>query len=252
MHFVLKLEALGKTFGPLTAVQDLSLSVEPGEIYGFLGPNGSGKTTTIKMIVGVLVPSSGQIFVGGRDANMDRPATNRQIGYVPDAPAFYDYLSGLESLTFVGEMHGLEPNISLARAKDLLAQFGLTNAKEDYAVNYSTGMKKRLGLAAALIHNPRLLILDEPTNGLDPRASRLVQERLKSFVKDGGTVFLSTHLLEMAERICNRVLVINGGRKLVEGSVEEVNQSLKSAGTLEEVFLALTEPAESVPYSKDS
>jgi ABC-2 type transport system ATP-binding protein len=185
---------LGKNYGDFTAVRDLDLSIDKGEVFGFLGPNGAGKTTTIRMMVGILVPSGGHITIDGLDCQKDRVEVKRRIGYLPDNPIFYDYLRGREILEFVGEMHGLSRAQAQQRADTLLGELALDDASEEFAVNYSTGMKKKLGLACALIHDPAVLILDEPANGLDPRASLEVQERLRISAAQGKTIFLSTHL----------------------------------------------------------
>ena len=170
---------LRKDYGAFTAVCDLTLDIGAGEVFGFLGPNGAGKTTTIRIMMGILVPTSGSVTIDGRDCQRDRVEVKRRVGYLPDNPMFYDYLRGREILVFVGEMHGLDRREAETRAERLLHDLRLEDAAEDYAVNYSTGMKKNLGLACALIHDPPVLVLDEPTNGLDPRAARDVQERLR-------------------------------------------------------------------------
>lgn len=238
---MIEFNSIGKKYGDFSAVSDLNLSVRPGEMFGFLGPNGAGKTTTIRMLMGILAPSSGTMKIAGMDAFSERVEINRVIGYLPDAPIFYDFLKGREILQFVGEMHGLDAPTSAQKTARLLSEYGLSDAGEDYAVNYSMGMKKKLGLACALIHEPKILILDEPTNGLDPRASREVQNHLQKFVESGGTIFLSTHLLDMAQRLCHRVGVINHGKLAALGTVEEIRNNLKSGGSLEELFLKLTE-----------
>lgn len=238
---MIELKSLGKTYGDFQAVDNLSLSVKPGEMFGFLGPNGAGKTTTIRMLMGILVPSSGSVVIDNKDAFRDRVEVNRIIGYLPDAPIFYDFLKGREILEFVGEMHGQTAAIAKTNAARLLGEFGLAEAGEEFAVNYSMGMKKKLGLACALIHQPKILILDEPTNGLDPRASREVQNHLQQFVQSGGTIFLSTHLLDMAQRLCNRVGVINKGQLVAVGTIDEIRGEVKMGGSLEDLFLKLTE-----------
>jgi ABC-2 type transport system ATP-binding protein len=232
---------LGKNYGEFTAVRDLDFSVESGEVFGFLGPNGAGKTTTIRMLMGILVPTSGRITVDGLDCHKDRVAVKRRVGYLPDNPLFYDFLRGREILEFVGEMHGLSRGEARSRAGMLLGDFGLDDAAEEYAVNYSTGMKKKLGLACALIHDPAVLILDEPTNGLDPRASHEVQERLLHAAARGKTIFLSTHLLDMAERLCGRVGIIDKGRLVAVGPLRELKDKVVPGGSLEEVFLKVTQ-----------
>jgi ABC-2 type transport system ATP-binding protein len=239
---MIALESLAKTYGGFTAVDDLTLRVERGEVFGFLGPNGAGKTTTIRMLMGILVPSSGRATIDGLDCHLQGTEVKRRVGYLPDTPIFYDYLRGREILQFVGEMHGLSRAESGARTDRLLDEFGLAEAMDEYAVNYSMGMKKKLGLACATIHDPPVLILDEPTNGLDPRASREVQERLRAAAAQGRTIFLSTHLLDMAERLCGRVGIIHQGRLVAVGPLAELKQAQAAGGTLEEVFLKVTQP----------
>ncbi len=222
---MIEFRALSKHYGPFQALAPLTLTVPRGEMFGFLGPNGAGKTTTIRMMMGILVPSDGQVRIAGLDCHRQAAEVKRHVGYLPDSPIFYDYLRGREILQFIGEMHGLE------------------EVAEEFAVNYSMGMKKKLGLACALIHQPSVLILDEPTNGLDPRASRDVQERLRTSVAQGMTVFLSTHILEMAERLCSRIGIVHHGQLVATGSPAQLKESLTAGGTLEEVFLAVTAEA---------
>jgi ABC-2 type transport system ATP-binding protein len=233
---------LSKNYGEFTAVRDLELSVEKGEVFGFLGPNGAGKTTTIRMMMGILVPTSGRVEIDGLDCQADRVAVKRRVGYLPDNPMFYDYLRGREILIFVGEMHGQSRPDAEKRADTLLGELALDDAADEYAVNYSTGMKKKLGLACALIHDPAVLILDEPTNGLDPRAAREVQERLRVSAAQGKTIFLSTHLLYMAERICSRVAIIDKGGLVAVGPLKALQDEVVPGGSLEEVFLKVTQP----------
>ncbi len=213
-------------------------------MFGFLGPNGAGKTTTIRLMMGILVPSGGSIRIAGLDCHRESAEVKRHVGYLPDSPIFYDYLRGREILQFVGEMHGLSRAESSLRADRLLTDLGLESVTEEFAVNYSMGMKKKLGLACALIHEPSVLILDEPTNGLDPRASRDVQQRLRKSADEGTTIFLSTHILEMAERLCSRIGIIHHGDLVATGSPQELKQNVTAGGTLEEVFLAVTAESE--------
>jgi ABC-2 type transport system ATP-binding protein len=231
---------VSKSYGEFSAVRGLDLAVEKGEVFGFLGPNGAGKTTTIRMMMGILVPSAGRIVIDGLDCQADRLEVKRRVGYLPDNPIFYDYLRGREILTFVGEMHGQPRGEAQSRADALMADLALDDASEDFAVNYSTGMKKKLGLACALIHDPAVLILDEPTNGLDPRASRHVQERIRISAAQGKTIFLSTHLLDMAERLCGRVGIIDKGELVAVGRLKDLQDKLVPGGSLEEVFLKVT------------
>jgi ABC-2 type transport system ATP-binding protein len=241
---VIAFEHLSKNFGEVKAVRDLELSVEKGEVFGFLGPNGAGKTTTIRMMMGILVPSSGRVTIDGLDCQTDRVELKRRVGYLPDNPIFYDYLRGREILAFVGEMHGRPRAEAEKRADALLVDLALDDASEEFAVNYSAGMKKKLALACALIHDPSVLILDEPTDGLDPRASHDVQERLRLSAAQGKTIFLSTHLLHMAERLCSRVGIIHRGELVAVGPLEALQQTLVPGGSLEEVFLKVTQPDE--------
>ena len=232
--------ALSKAYGAHRAVDGLTLQVQRGEVFGFLGPNGAGKTTTIKMLMGLLAPTAGEARIMGMDCFGERVAVKRVVGYLPDVPSFYDYLRGSEILRFVGRMHGFGRDETRRRADDLLSRLGLHEAAEEYAVNYSMGMKKKLGLACALIHEPPVLILDEPTNGLDPRASRQIQELIRNSAAGGRTIFLSTHLLDMAERLCHRVGIIHRGRLAAVGTLDELKGPLAAGGSLEEVFFAVT------------
>ncbi|MBX7113972.1 MAG: ABC transporter ATP-binding protein [Myxococcaceae bacterium] len=238
------LEHLAKQYGAFTAVRDLELTVNRGEVFGFLGPNGAGKTTTIRMLMGILVPSRGRALIDGLNCQSDGAAVKRKVGYLPDNPIFYDYLRGREVLEFVGEMHGQTRADAQRRANKLMNEFGLLEAGEEFAVNYSMGMKKKLGLTCALIHDPPVLILDEPTNGLDPRASREVQDRLRAIATEGKTIFLSTHLLDMAERLCTRIGIIHRGGLVAVGSLPSLKEQVVPGGSLEEVFLKVTQTEE--------
>ena len=242
---VITTRALTKRYrGGQLAVDGLHLTVPAGSVFGFLGPNGSGKTTTIRMLMGILVPSSGSVTIDGLDCQADRVELKRRVGYLPDNPVFYDYLRGREILQFVGEMHGHARPEAERRTAMLLEQLALDDAAEEYATNYSAGMKKKLGLACALIHDPLVLILDEPTNGLDPRASREVQERLRISAAQGMTIFLSTHLLNMAERLCSRVGIIHKGEIVAVGPLHALQEKVVPGGSLEEVFLKVTQEQE--------
>jgi ABC-2 type transport system ATP-binding protein len=237
---MIEFHAVSKTYGDFTAVRALELGVDKGEVFGFLGPNGAGKTTTIRMMMGILVPTDGRITIDGLDCQADRLAVKQRVGYLPDNPIFYDYLRGREILCFVGEMHGQPRDEAQRRAGALLDELALEDASEEFAVNYSTGMKKKLALACALIHDPAVLILDEPTNGLDPRASRHVQDRIRLSAAQGTTIFLSTHLLDMAERLCGRVGIIDKGDLVAVGPLKDLQDKLVPGGSLEEVFLKVT------------
>jgi ABC-2 type transport system ATP-binding protein len=190
------------------------------------------------------VPSGGQVLIDGLDCQRDAVEVKRRVGYLPDTPVFYDYLRAREILEFMGEMHGLARADAVARAAELIETFGLQEAAEEYAVNYSLGMKKKLGLACAVIHDPAVLILDEPINGLDPRASREVQQLMRDWAARGKSVFVSTHLLDMAEKLCSRVGIINRGQLVATGSMEELRSTLAHDGSLEELFLQITDDSE--------
>ncbi len=236
-------QGLTKSYGGFEAVKPLTMQVRRGEVFGFLGPNGAGKTTTIRMLMGILVPSAGRVLVDGLDCQRDAAEVKRHVGYLPDIPTYYDYLRGREILEFVAEMHGYSRSEARGRAHRLLNELGLDEAAEEFAVNYSMGMKKKLGLACALVHNPKVLVLDEPINGLDPRASRDVQERLLAAAAQGTTIFVSTHLLDMAEKLCDRVGIIHRGSLVACGSLDELRGAAASGSSLEQVFLKITDEA---------
>jgi ABC-2 type transport system ATP-binding protein len=241
---MIEFQGLAKDYGAFNAVKPLNLSVARGEVFGFLGPNGAGKTTTIRMMMGILVPSSGRVLIDGLDCQGDSAEVKRRIGYLPDNPVFYDYLRGREILEFVAEMHGYRRKEAAERAARMLTEFGLDEASEEYAVNYSLGMKKRLGLACSLIHEPPVLILDEPINGLDPRSAREVQERLQRSAAQGMTIFVSTHLLDMAERFCHRVGIIHHGELIATGSLQDIKDRSAAGSSLEDAFLKITDEAD--------
>jgi ABC-2 type transport system ATP-binding protein len=235
--------ALSKRFGDKTAVSELSLRVEPGEVMGFLGPNGSGKTTTIRLLMGLLVPSAGRATILGRDCHRDAVDLKRDVGYLPEEPFLYPYLSGLELLELVAGLHGLARVEARRRAGAVAEKLGLGADAAAYTVTYSQGMRKRLALAAALIHEPRVLILDEPTNGLDPRGAREMRASMAALAAEGRTIFLSTHLLDAAERVCHRVAIIRAGTLQALGTPAELRARFASTpdATLEDLFLRVTE-----------
>ena len=233
-------QGLTKRYGDFSALSNVSLDVKKGEVFGFLGPNGAGKTTTIKILMGILVPSAGKALIQGLDCLEDRVELKRRIGYLPDTPVFYDYLRGREILRFVGEMHGIDQHeLTLKQAK-LFERMQLTDAADEYVINYSMGMKKKMALSLALVHEPSVLILDEPTTGLDPIAARQIRELIRSSADEGRTVFLSTHLLDMAEKLCDRVGIVNNGQLVAVGTPSDLRKDLTTGGSLEEVFLAVT------------
>jgi len=240
---MIEFQGLAKSYGGFEAVKPLTLQVRRGEVFGFLGPNGAGKTTTIRMLMGILVPSAGRVLVDGLDCQHEAAEVKRRVGYLPDIPMYYDYLRGREILQFVAEMHGYSRSEAQGRSHRLLRELALEEAADEFAVNYSMGMKKKLGLACALIHNPKVLVLDEPINGLDPRAARDVQERLLAAAAEGTTIFVSTHLLDMAEKLCDRVGIIHRGALVACGSLDELRGAAASGSSLEQVFLNITDEA---------
>jgi ABC-2 type transport system ATP-binding protein len=236
---------LGKSFGKLAAVCDLSLEVRAGEVFGFLGPNGAGKTTTIRMLTGLVKPSSGTAIVASHDVARQPLEVKRRVGYMAESPYLYPKLTGREHLAFMGGLYGVAPALARARAERLLDLFELSGKSEELVESYSHGMRQKLAFAGALLHEPAVLFLDEPTSGLDPRSARLVKDLLMVLVERGQTVFLSTHVLEIAEHLCHRVGIINNGQLVAIGTLEELReQTHVEARSLEDVFLQLTGGAE--------
>ncbi|RMH04812.1 MAG: ABC transporter ATP-binding protein [Planctomycetota bacterium] len=236
---VIETSGLTRRFGPLTAVAGLDLRVAPGELYGFLGPNGAGKTTTLRMLAGLLRPHAGRIRLAGIDPAEEPRRARSRTGFVPDTPPLYEHLTGRQHLGLVASLYGVPPAARDARAVDLLEAFGLAERADELIKGYSHGMRKKLHLAAVLLTRPRVLLLDEPTTGLDPRSARVLKDLLQEFCDRGGTVLLSTHLLDTAERICHRVGILDHGRLLAEGEVGALLAG-GAHGTLEDVFLRLT------------
>lgn len=243
---------LRRAFGHHDALRGISLDVRPGELFGFLGPNGAGKTTTIRILTGLLLPSGGTARVAGFDVVRDPFQVKRRIGYVPDRVFLYEKLTGAEFLEFVGHLHGLREPAILRAAAPFVERFDLAPWIHELIESYSHGMRQKLALIAALLHEPEVLILDEPMVGLDPRSARRVKELLQEFAASGRTVFLSTHTLEVAEALCSRVAIIQDGRILTEGTLDDLRREARhDGGSLEVVFLRLTEPtgpvAEPIP-----
>ncbi|MGE3172365.1 MAG: ABC transporter ATP-binding protein [Planctomycetota bacterium] len=235
----IEVHGLSRRFGAHEAVRDLDLRVLAGEVYGFLGPNGAGKTTTIRMLCGLLRPSAGSIRIGGVDLAADPMAVRAQIGFVPDTPPLYDYLTAVEYVGFVASLYGVPVAVRDRRCARYLEVFGLADRRDELCKGFSHGMRKKLHLAAVLTLEPRVLILDEPTNGLDPRSARVLKDVLRGERDRGASVFLSTHVLGVAEEVCDRVGILSGGRMLAEGSLAELRAG-DASRSLEQVFLELT------------
>ena len=247
MTEALIVKGLSKTFAK-PAVADLDLTVRAGELYALLGPNGAGKTTTLRMVAGLTKPDSGQISIYGVDARAEPAAAKALVAWAPDEAMIYDRLTPLEYLEFVAGLWTVDPKLAKTRAEQLLAQLGLADEARRRCEGFSRGMKQKVALAGALIHDPKLLILDEPLTGLDAAAARLVKDMLQARVDAGGTVILTTHILEVAERMADRIGIIAGGKLLAEGRMDELRAQTGGASgssTLEDLFLQLT--AESQP-----
>jgi ABC-2 type transport system ATP-binding protein len=231
-----------KSFGSKTAVNNLSFSVPAGQICGLLGPNGAGKTTLFRLLMGILKATRGSLHIDGLDAFEDRVQSKRLIGFLPDEPIFYSYLSGREILSLSASMHGLDANDTMERLEPLIAKVRLADDIDNYAEDYSRGMKKKLGLLLALLHQPKLLILDEPTNGLDVESTRLFYDLISETADQGTTVLFSTHLMDHVTRLCSDAVIINEGTLVAKGSIDELRERYGEPGrdNLEDIFLHLT------------
>lgn len=242
---MIKLDHLTKHFGRIAAVDDLSLEVRGGEIMAFLGPNGAGKTTTLRMIGGLLEPTGGRIEVKGHDLARSPLEVKRIMGFIPDRPYLYEKLTAREFLVFSGGLYGVPPDRGASRGKELLHLFGLTDWSDELIESFSHGMKQRLVMASALLHEPEVLVIDEPMVGLDPRGTRMLKNLFRGLRDRGVTLLLSTHTLSVAEEICDRVAIIHKGRLVSVGTVEDLRVlSHKHEAGFEEVFLALTSEGE--------
>jgi ABC-2 type transport system ATP-binding protein len=242
---LLVLEGVEKAYGSFRAVKGIDLEVPRGEIFGFLGPNGAGKTTTIRMVSGILQPTAGRIRIGGVDLLADPGTAKRQVGYIPDRPFLYEKLSGGEFLRFVAALWGQEGERVETRIDRFLDLFSLADWKDELIESYSHGMRQKLLISSAFLHDPALVVVDEPMVGLDPRSARILKDLLRSFVDGGGTVFLSTHTLEVAEAVCDRIAIIVEGEIQAQGTMEELRaQAGSGAAHLEEIFLKVTGGAE--------
>ncbi len=236
---MIELEHVSKTYDRTLAVDDLTLSVKQGEFFAFLGPNGAGKTTTIKLIAGLLRPNAGTIRVGGIDVDRDYLAAKAIMAYVPDQPYLYDKLSGREFLRFMGGMFGMNGATLPAEIERVSAQFNLLDFVDDLTETYSHGMKQRLTLAATLLHHPKVVVVDEPLVGLDPQSARLVKNILREEGRRGTTIFMSTHVLSIAEETADRVGIIRKGKLVAVGTIDEIRATWGSEGNLEDLFMRI-------------
>lgn len=243
---MLSIQNVSKSYqkGEIKAVDDLTLEVPAGQIFGFLGPNGAGKTTTIKMVVGLLRPDKGTITVDGIDVAKEPIEAKRRIGYVPDYPELYEKLTGVEYLNFIGDVFQVPTDTRRRRLAELLEMFELRDAVRDLIQTFSHGMRQKLAVIAAVLPDPALLILDEPMTGLDPKSSALFKDLMRRRCDEGKAVFFSTHILDVAERVCDHIGIIKHGRLVAEGSMDELRKLADGETTLEEIFLDLTEKGE--------
>lgn len=243
---------LEKRYGNYVALKNLSLHIAPGEFFGFLGPNGAGKTTTIKLLVGLLKPSAGSATIAGYDIQRSPQEAKRLIGFIPDRPFLYEKLTGREFLRFVADLHGLEESAARARGEEFLELFELTAWGDELIESYSHGMRQKLVMCAALLHQPRVLVVDEPMVGLDPKGARLVKRLLRGLCDRGTTIFMSTHTLEVAEQMCDRIGIVQAGALIALGTTAELRQLVQSnVSRLEDIFLQLTGGAdrqETIPF----
>lgn len=239
---MIEINGISKSYnkGSVKAVDNLSLAVKPGEIFGFLGPNGAGKTTTIKMIVGLLNPDQGSIKVAGYDNAINPLEAKMSLGYVPDNPELYDRLTGTEYLNFMSDVYRVPARERKERISHFLEMFELKDAASDLIKSYSHGMKQKIALTGALLHDPAVWILDEPMVGLDPKSAHLLKEQMRDHCDKGNTVFFSTHVLEVAEKLCDRIGIISKGRLVAIGTMDELRHG-DNADSLENIFLELTD-----------
>lgn len=236
---IVVLDHVRKSFGDKVALKDVSFTVPSGQICGLLGPNGAGKTTLFRLLMGILKTTEGKLTVGGLDAFEERVAVKRLIGFLPDEPVFYSYLSGREILELSAAMHGLDVAAAMARILPAIRELRLMEDIDNYAEDYSRGMKKKLGLLLAMLHEPRLLVLDEPTNGLDVESTHLFYEMIAKTAAGGTTVLFSTHLMDQVVKLCSHAVVLSEGTVVTQGPIEEL-RAAHGGASLEEVFLALT------------
>jgi ABC-2 type transport system ATP-binding protein len=238
---MIRLTKLTKLYGRFVAVDAIDLHVPRGEIFGFLGPNGAGKTTTMRMIAGILLPTAGRIEIGGTDLATDPLRAKSRLGFIPDRPYVYDKLTGAEFLRFVAALYGQDGPAVERRLDELLDLFELTSWKNELVESYSHGMRQKLIISSALLHRPEVIVVDEPMVGLDPKGQKFLKDLFRAFAHRGGTVLMSTHTLEIAEQMCDRIGIMSGGRMLACGTMEEIQgQTASGDVSLEDLFLKLT------------
>ena len=236
---MLNIQHLTKTYGEKKAVDDLNLHIAPGEIYGFIGHNGAGKTTTLKSVAGILPFDEGEITIGGLSMKRDPLICKRQMAYIPDNPDLYDFMTGIQFLNFIADIFAVPADVRQERIREYAGRFELTGDLAQPIAAYSHGMKQKLAIISAWLHQPKLILMDEPFVGLDPKAAHLLKGMMRELCDGGGAIFFSTHVLEVAEKLCDKVAIIKGGKLIRSGTMEEV----KGDDSLEEVFLELEEDA---------
>jgi ABC-2 type transport system ATP-binding protein len=239
--YAVELRNVVKRYNEIVAVNNLNLTINPGEIFGLLGPNGSGKSTMLKMLLGLVQPDAGSVHVLGLNVKEDPVGVKKLIGYAPESPRLYEFLTGIEFLDFIGDIYGIQTQEKKTRINDYLKALQLEGREGDMISSYSEGMKQKIALIAAFLHKPKLLILDEPLNALDPRSARIVKDFLHELKLQGVTTIMSTHILEIAQAVCDRIGIMYQGQLLALGNMDELRQKAKLPGSgLEDVFLKLT------------
>ncbi len=237
---MIKLTKLTKRYGDFTAVNAIDLTVPPGELFGFLGPNGAGKTTTLRLIAGILQPTSGSVHIGGVDLHVDPRKAKAKLGFIPDRPFIYEKLTGSEFLRFVAGLYGQDGTQIEHRGRELMALFDLEEWRDELVESYSHGMRQKLIIASAFIHRPEVIVVDEPHVGLDPKSMKILRELFREYVNRGHTIMMSTHTLEVAETMCDRIGIIAGGVIAACGTMSDLRAGAAEGGSLEQIFLKMT------------